>query len=333
MYCIHCGKKLADEARFCDSCGADVSAQEQADAKPERKPTAGRAKRKALTAILIGLLACLMLFLTFFAVKGIAASFSKEDDDDGEKPKQSAASHDPPELLSGGGTAIRYEGKGFDTPEEAVLCYVNGLKNLDFEQMLSAFAWETQAEHFSVTAHLTRLTSYSPSYRPRMPSTHEFLIEANLHAVRAGQTDAIYRSLEAYLLGDAFTDGKIISLPSEEDVEEFLRNYDLGRLEMLSNMKNIRFVSPDSVTESKFSLEQNQKNLIAQTSWYCADEIVNLVALADVGDELLYVAPTVARYGDRWYLVSVGSLTSSIRGVDAFRQAFMVAPREELLGD
>ena len=54
------------------------------------------------------------------------------------------------------GEGIRYEGLGFDTPEEALTCYVEGIKELDFEKILSAFAWETQASHYSVKKQIER---------------------------------------------------------------------------------------------------------------------------------------------------------------------------------
>ena len=52
--------------------------------------------------------------------------------------------------------SIKYEGKGFGTPEEALTCYMEGLKNLDFEQMLIAFAWETQMAHYDFKAYFER---------------------------------------------------------------------------------------------------------------------------------------------------------------------------------
>ena len=53
-----------------------------------------------------------------------------------------------------------------------------------------------------------------------------------------------------------------------------------------------------------------------------ADETVDLPALAEVGDELLYCCPTVARYGEKWYLVSVYSMTNNILGLNSMNQAF-----------
>ena len=218
--------------------------------------------------------------------------------------------------------AARYEGDGFDTPEAAVACYLEGLKNLDFERMLDAFAWETQAEHFSVEAQIQRMRVYSTSVKPRFPSADAFLVAANLHAIRAAQTDMIYRALEFYMLGEDYPATGNVILKEEGQREEFLLKFSSGKLERLTQMDNIRYVSPDAVTNGSFSSERMRENYAKQTAIYGADEVVDIVALADVGSETLYCCPTVARYGDRWYLVSVGSFTSSLLGVGIECQAF-----------
>ena len=217
---------------------------------------------------------------------------------------------------------FRYEGPGFDTPEAAITCYLEGLKNLDFEQMLSAFAWETQISHYDFNAYYDRIKAYMPSAKPRMPSVNDFMLSANLHELRSAQIDAIYRSLEVYILSDDYPNGKTIALKEDGEADAFLQKFDNGRLEKLTAMTNIRFVSPDTVTNNKFSMERNQQNFVRQSAHYGADEVVNIVALASVGDETLYCCPTVARYGGRWYLVSVSSFTSMILGVSVDYQAF-----------
>ena len=67
----------------------------------------------------------------------------------------------------------------------------------------------------------------------------------------------------------------------------------------------------------------NQKAFIRQTACYGADETVNLVGIADVNDETLYCCPTICRYGDKWYLVSVSSMASHIAGIALDNQAFV----------
>ncbi len=238
----------------------------------------------------------------------------------GEQPTPAASA---PAALTAEPNIGRYEGPGFSTPQEAITCYLEGLKNLDFEQMLSAFAWETQASHYDVGLYQKRLKAYAPSVKPRMPSFNDFMRSATLHEIRSFQVDLIYQSLEAYILGEDYPEGRVIPFKEESESDAFLQKFNNGRLENLSRMSNIRFVSPDAVTDNKFSTEKNQENFIKQTACYGADEVVNIVALASVGSDMLYCCPTVARYGDRWYLVSVGSFTSSLLGVGMNYQAFM----------
>ena len=88
-------------------------------------------------------------------------------------------------------------------------------------------------------------------------------------------------------------------------------------------MTNIRCLSPDEITENKFSSYKNPENFIKQTACYGADETVNLVGIADVGDETLYCCPTICRYGDKWYLVSVSSFASMLVGLSMDNQAFI----------
>ena len=229
-------------------------------------------------------------------------------------------------LQQSAAAAVRYEGEGFATPEEALTCYMEGLKNLDFEQMMNAFAWETQMEHYDLWAYFERIRAYQPTMRPRMPSVNDFMFSANVNVLRFNQADMIYRSIEAYILGeDAPTKtatGTIVFQKDSDDIEVFLKKFENGRLEKLTQMQNIRFLSPDAITDNKFSYGKNPESFVKQTACYGADEAVNLVGMADVGDETLYCCPTICRYGDKWYLVSVSSFTGMIIGLDINLQAF-----------
>ena len=218
---------------------------------------------------------------------------------------------------------VRYEGAGFDTPEDAVACYMEGLKNLNFEQMLGAFAWETQMEHYSFDAYYERIKSYSPAALPRMPSINGFMFSANVNALRCTQARYIYAAIERYILGEDAPQGMIIQLKEQEDIDAFLGKFENGKLDKLAGMTNIRFLTPDDVTGGMFSNEMNQQSFAKQTAYYGADEVVNIVGVADVGDETLYCCPAAARYGDKWYLVSVSSFTGNIMGVPADCMAFI----------
>ena len=223
--------------------------------------------------------------------------------------------------------SVKYEGEGFDSPEEAVTRYMDGLKNLDFEMMLSAFAWETQIEHYDLKAQLERSGAYQSAMRPRMPSVNGFMFSANVNVLRYNQADMIYRSLEQFILGEdspaKTVMGMITFKKDSDDIDTFLQKFDNGRLEKLTQMTNIRFLAPDDVTDGKFSSGRNPDGFIRQTACYGADETVNLVGLADVGNETLYCFPTICRYGNKWYLVSVSSFTAFMLGASSDYQAFV----------
>lgn len=229
----------------------------------------------------------------------------------------------------------KYEGEGFATPEEALSFYMEGFKNLDFSQILGAFAWETQIERMSLQTYFERMTAYSPAVMPRMPSVNGFMSSANVESLRANQVRYLYSAIEYYILGEEAPHGMTIPFDKDdpEAIPSFLAKFDNGRLEKLTEMTNIRFLSPDEVTGNLFSNERNQESFRKQTAYYNADEVVNIIGIADVGKETFACCPTIARYGDRWYLLSVTSMTTMMMGVDFNCQAFVCGEEtNKLLG-
>lgn len=221
----------------------------------------------------------------------------------------------------------KYEGDGFDTPEDAALCYLAGIRNLDFDQILSAFAWETQADRFDYKAMITRAKGTDPTYIPGMPVCSNLSLTANTELIRDSSIIYICRALELYI-NDEITQSATYALSFKEENEfmEYLQRCDNGRLEKLSEMKNIRFYTPDDATDGKFSIGRNPENFLKMTAQYGADEVVNLFITMDIGNETYVIAPSVARYGGRWYVVSIGSMISNILGIEANRQAFFPLP-------
>ena len=230
-----------------------------------------------------------------------------------------------------GTDALRYEGPGFDTPEDAVLYYLAGLKNLDMEQMLGAFAWETQAAHYSFRDHTIRRKGANPVSIPGMPFSDGFLTCGNVEVMRGNQANSIYSAMEWYFLGDShYMNTPTLSLRIRDsgEADEFLKLYSTEKIEKLAGMAEVSFYDPSVVTEGRFSHPKRQEIFEKETREYGADEVVNVVAVADLGGEKLAVAPTVGRYGDRWYLLNVGSMVSTILAIDVKRQAFTVLPEE-----
>ena len=234
---------------------------------------------------------------------------------------------------AGAEDTFRYEGPGFDTPEDAVLYYLAGLKNLDIQQMLGAFAWETLAANYSYRDALIYQRGIDPTVIPSMPFSGDFMTAANLEAIRERAVQYIYLALEICMLGDnhwMFTTTYSTRLPEDTDADTYLELFDPEILHKLAEMNNVRFYDPDDITGGRFSMNVASENPKRQESYqrnigrYGADEIQYRVAAADVGDDVLYVMPTIARYGDRWYLVSYSGIIPMILGIDVNHQAFFL---------
>ena len=219
----------------------------------------------------------------------------------------------------------RYEGDGFDSPEDAVLYYLDGLRNRDIQQMLRAFAWETQNSRYSVISEIRRINAYNHNLYPNLFPENDLLISANLEIIRSQVIGSIYRSIEAAMIPKQY-EGLTVALSTEG--ETFMQSIRYDRLDQLSGITNIRFLTPDFVTNGKFSAEANRNNYARRNAKYGADKVVDIVAVADAGDESLLFVPTVARYGDKWYLVSTDSNTSSILGSSINQMAFALAPQD-----
>ena len=261
----------------------------------------------------------------------LLSSCSAQSGDSTDKGKTAPAADAAPAAEE---SNARYEGGGFATPEDAVLAYLAGLKNLDIGRMLSAYAWETQAEHYSFRDFILRAKGIDSTYVPGMPFTSGLLVSANLEQMRQMQVTAIYQALEVYLLREnhmSNTNTYSIKFENDAEIEAYFRLFsDSGRLQSLAAMDNIRFYSSDDVTGFNEKPEAGQERLRElyekQTRQYGADEVRDIVVLFDAGKETLYAAPTAARYGEKWYLVNVSSFTSGMFGISVNEQAFCLVP-------
>ncbi|RKM59644.1 hypothetical protein D6856_10550 [Butyrivibrio sp. XB500-5] len=222
--------------------------------------------------------------------------------------------------LNGAGRSseAKYEGDGFKTAEAAATSFVEGLRDLDYNKMLKSYAWETQAEHYKYESELDRFDSFIPTMPVQMPSDNDFYISANASGLQSIECRRLYCSIAYYLMKDDVEKGMVIPLKDEESMNDFLSIYDNERYKDFTKIKNLRFVSPEEVLGDACSMDEYNEKAQINYEHYGADEVVSLAALADVGDKTFYYFPTVARYGDKWYVVSSWSLISSYLQMDAY---------------
>ncbi len=199
-----------------------------------------------------------------------------------------------------------YELEGFDSPEAAVIYFLNGLKNLDFEQMLDAYAWETRISRYSMDLQVWYDRTFS-DWTPWFPGSDPFIRRINLESFREDEAKFIHTSLDRFLLYGEQNSTDPIKLQDEKAIREYMDRFDSGRLEALKELSNIRFLSPDDLFEGGFFTERRQDKMYREQLLNGADEIRYLPTVADMGTEKLFLAPSLARYGSRWYILTLGS--------------------------
>ena len=166
MFCTKCGNEIGDAA-FCRYCGQPAPKREAApEAAPvwAEEPVKNKEKKsRPWLAALIGAAAVIVigavLVLTdILSLKG----------------------------LGGKDETVRLQGEGFDTPEEAITAYAEGLKAQDLSAVLSTFAIESLAE--SETAALStvrRQGIFSPVTQwQRKPTVNPLAQELNVELAR-----------------------------------------------------------------------------------------------------------------------------------------------------
>lgn len=235
------------------------------------------------------------------------------------------------ELPAAPARGFRYEGPGFDAPEDAVACYLEGLQEGDVQGMLQAFAWETQAARYSLRDYIRWMKALYDVSPVKLPALNAFVTEMNLGSLRSLQGKRIYAAIRNELLKDneqykELLDGFVVSLAGEEEVDAYIRAFEHDLAERLKGLRDIRLVDPVSVVPG-YNNEKITETLETYRRIYGADEMKETLAVAGLDGGTLICDPLLARYGDKWYMVSVDGMAFPMLGFNASQHAFVTVDR------
>ena len=218
-----------------------------------------------------------------------------------------ALGEDLPSWVTDGGDAARepLEGPGFGSAEEAVTAYLEAMKKGDLEGMLSTFAIETYVAEMDAQADLERMGAFQPGYGMRMPLGGDYQRQVAV-AVRYGQLAeslAYQWMLYSWPEGYAAFDGASVVLSEDGDAEAFLAALAEGdAAARWQKMEVVGFVEPELMSTQYSDGSQSRAR---QAASHGCGEIVSVVAKLDVGGEEWYQCMDVARYGEKWYNLSL----------------------------
>ena len=228
-------------------------------------------------------------------------------------------------VCSAGFAAGKMEGDGYDSPEEAVLAYLDAMNRGDVGGMLSTFAIESYAENMDPVLYTQYRRQYSPSangfYLPR-----EDIYALSLAAqARYGDLANAILCDEAYA---AFRAPSVSVGTAEERaaLEEQFRQS--AALNPVGNVEFVRWASPVGLTRGQIAHPAAGRSL-AINAYVGAEDLTERIAEIRINGKTAYQGMTCARYGGRWYNLEFGGRILGFSGVSDPYSQILWLPTEE----
>ena len=199
----------------------------------------------------------------------------------------------------------KIEGKGYDSPEEAILAYAEALQKGDVDAILATFAVETHVSNFDFEKYLERVRVYSSYSTYVLDSTDDFTQSMNVinrqYQISKSLTD-LYLSMgdledyttpmsitgNPYSSADDLLDDLVI-----DDWMEILAGMEIGEVLELSD-----FPRSYGLDNSKDFLKKSNK---ATAKYLGCDEVVSLAVEITIDGDDYYLCVDVACYDGKWY--------------------------------
>ena len=223
-------------------------------------------------------------------------------------------------LASAMAEGIRYEGNGFDSPEDAAQAYIEAFSAGNVQGMLSTFAIETAVDHLNQRAGAKRAKAFMYTSNQLFPVIDGYSRDLAI-AGRVGELASIlkyqfltyawpaeYGEFEQSIVGFKGDD-------AEADVDRF---YD-GFADRFGSVEIIGYMTPEELhVEGPYNSAGNQKALQSMCTSYGCDELVDRAVKLRIADEEYLQFIQCARFGDRWYLYSLNGTLAIIAGLSVY---------------
>lgn len=211
-------------------------------------------------------------------------------------------------------TGLTYEGPGCATPEEAVLLYLDALRDQDVQGMIGTFAIESYVRHFDFPAQAERSGGYSFGSEIKLPNTNEMFIQYNIESRRSAVASSVYQQFMTMALSDMDI-YQPISLTTPEKLATFLSQFDGAELSGFETIVHKEFLDPATLTE-RYESGQIRSMIAENQAIYGADELRSMAASIEIEGRDYLFCSNVMRYGDRWYLHTLGGYIGMLLAVD-----------------
>lgn len=209
----------------------------------------------------------------------------------------------------------KVEGKGYKSPEEALLAYADALKSGDVSKILSTFAVETFVKNYDLEAYLDTVRVYSPS-NIYLENDSSFAQDLNIVARQNVITKQLY-NMYAYLsLGPEYAVNLIPFSGNYDDADDFLDDFVIDDwMDILSEMKyDDDFTYLDDLYEDDM-VEKAEDMLDDRCDMFGCEKLATLALEIELDGEDYLICMDVGCYDGKWYNLSHSGTIGSLLGV------------------
>lgn len=202
----------------------------------------------------------------------------------------------------------KIEGRGFDTPEEAVLAYMEALKSCDISRILSTFSVETFVDNCNMKGTYEAINGYTPRTLRPLVNTDECTRDINLIHRQMHIADGL-RNMYLTVVLDGWEDTSSFR-PGEdseyEDINELISDMEntdwIGLLAEL-NVDTANIHKPEEVIDdyNDSLADKIEKLRASRREIISCDDITERVVDVTIDGVDYYLCMEVTCYDGRWY--------------------------------
>jgi hypothetical protein len=218
------------------------------------------------------------------------------------------------------------EGAGFDTPEGAVLEYLDALSNADVARMMSVFAIESYSHDFK--AALSQTGTFSTWTAP-LPNANDFVKAMNIENRRNKAATSVFRQNRNLRMSDLDSLPSSLLWESGPGIREAVKlNRDKTEISTLvasvkqylsslplATLKVLGFIPLEALNDyvPEGSRKYWENEFDTRGAQIRAGKLTGCVALFELGENKYLFCPDVVNYEGKWYIEQLnGSIVSSL---------------------
>lgn len=227
--------------------------------------------------------------------------------------------------------SANWESDGFDTPQEAVKAYLEGIKAGDMERIISTFAVESYVDHYDLQKNLEYTKGYIFMRQSfDLPVVNKLSREFNIRTRKRKITEEIVEQYQilCFINGSYFGNASITDGKGGEDILQNQR--EMAQALELDTINILGYIPPEDLAET-YTSEANREFLKQRAQWCGAEQVAAGMVVFELQGNKYYLCADVIKYNGRWYNWQLGGQLASFLDIDkSFKGTCVLESLEEM---